>query len=202
MASVVATVLNAAGPTAGIAVLEVLFSGDNALALSLSTCRLPPRPRKLALTGGLPLGFFLRALLVLAIQRMSGWSWLRLVCGLYLVFLGLRAFFRSGGAKGPSAGSPAPVPQSLWRSIARVEAINFVLSFDSALAEAGVQSRFWVLFVGACVGMVIVRFATRLVVRLMSAHPRLETVVQILVLLIGVKMLYSWRVGQPIGSWR
>jgi predicted tellurium resistance membrane protein TerC len=64
----------------------------------------------------------------------------------------------------------------------------------------GLHPKFWVVLTGGFLGVVTMRFAAVLFIRLLEAFPRFEVAAYLLVLLIGFKLLGDWGFNRPPDS--
>jgi YkoY family integral membrane protein len=111
-----------------------------------------------------------------------------------------------------------------WPTVGSIGLTDIAFAVDSILAAIaligsspvakGYHPKLWVVFVGALLGMVALRFAAGLVIRLLEKFPRFEMAAYLLVLVIGMKLLADWGLnsdwsftGHPImtralGDWK
>ena len=58
--------------------------------------------------------------------------------------------------------------------------------------DTGVHDKLWVVIVGGFIGVVVMRFAAILFIKLLERFPRFEVSAYLLVLVIGGKLLVDW----------
>jgi hypothetical protein len=71
------------------------------------------------------------------------------------------------------------------------------------------EEKLWVVITGGILGVVLMRFAAAIFVRLLEKYPRFETTAYLLVLVIGLKLLADWAFNsdwsfgnaQWLGNW-
>src|SRR5258708_6396265 len=119
-----------------LVLLEGLLSADNALVLALMILGLPRRDQKNALRYGLVGAFAFRILATLLATYLIRIEWVKLLGGLYLLYLSYQHFFRSGGAQ--ERGKPRPARpwlglSALWSTVVKVELVNIAFSVGSLL---------------------------------------------------------------------
>lgn len=100
-----------------------------------------------------------------------------------------------------------------WRTVIVIELTDIAFAVDSilaAMALAGSRTdKLWVVITGGILGVVLMRFAAAVFVRLLEKYPRFETSAYLLVLVIGLKLLADWAFNsnwsfggaQWLGTW-
>jgi YkoY family integral membrane protein len=92
---------------------------------------------------------------------------------------------------------------SFWYTVAVIELTDIAFAIDSILAaialvgqqrphDTGVHDKLWVVIVGGFIGVVVMRFAAVLFIKLLEKFPRFELSAYLLVLVIGGKLLADW----------
>lgn len=165
--------------------LEGVLSFDNALVLALLVTHLPPVQQKKALTWGMFGAFFFRFISLFMLNFLLQNMWIKLVGGSYLVYLAVKHFMSdeeeqqevSGGAK------------TFWMTIISVELMDIAFSVDSILAAVAVSPKFYVVLAGGILGIVMMRFAATLFIKLIDKFPQLVRSAYSLVFLIGIKLI-------------
>ncbi len=101
-----------------------------------------------------------------------------------------------------------------WRTVIVIELTDIAFAVDSilaAMALAGARSeKLWVVVVGGMLGVILMRFAAAMFVRLLEGFPRFEVSAYLLVIVIGFKLLADWAFNsdwsfgssQWLGSWK
>ncbi len=104
----------------------------------------------------------------------------------------------SGGKKRPG----------FWPTVAAIELTDIAFALDSILAaialvggapagHQGLHPKLWVIVTGGMLGVILMRMAAALFIRLLDKFPRFETSAYLLVALIGVKLLADWWFNKP-----
>src|SRR3954463_16276142 len=96
-----------------LVVLEGLLSADNALVLALMILGLPRRDQRKALRYGLVGAFAFRTMATLLATYLIRIEWVKVLGGLYLLYLCSEHFFRGGG----SDARTRPVPAQPWMGL-------------------------------------------------------------------------------------
>lgn len=100
-----------------------------------------------------------------------------------------------------SAAATSPIKTlakmpSFWGTVLVIELTDIAFAVDSILAAMALagsrQSKLWVVIAGGILGVVLMRFAAALFVRLLDRFPRFEVSAYLLVIIIGLKLLADW----------
>jgi len=85
---------------------------------------------------------------------------------------------------------------SFWGTVLVIELTDIAFAVDSILAAMALagsrESKLWVVITGGILGVVLMRFAAALFVRLLDRFPRFEISAYLLVIIIGLKLLADW----------
>jgi tellurite resistance protein TerC len=193
--------------------LEGILSIDNAAVLGAMVAHLPEhapipwpswlrrvgRPIDTLLGGQRPaalkvglLGAYLGrgAMLFLAAWVVRN-RWLLLLGGLYLIYLAIGHFGgRAEAAEDHARG--VTVPRStlgFWSVVLNLELADLAFSLDNVVAAVALSREMWVVLTGVFLGIVTMRFAAGIFVRLLKVEPVLEHAAYLLVLAIGLELL-------------
>ncbi len=95
-----------------------------------------------------------------------------------------------------SEKTSARKPRSFWGTVLVIELTDIAFAVDSilaAMALAGArQNKLWVVITGGIIGVVMMRFAAAMFMRLLDKFPRFELSAYLLVIIIGLKLLGDW----------
>lgn len=180
-----------------LVVLEGLLSSDNALVLATIVSNLKThRERKLALFAGIWGAYFFRFLVIgFGIYLIHFW-WIKVLGSLYLLWMSAKYFFFS-----EDEGDEAKVGStSFWATVLQVELMDIAFSIDSISAAFGVSEKVWVLFLGAIIGILMMRGVAQIFVKLIETFTEFETTAYVLIAIIGVKMMASV-FGYRVSDW-
>jgi len=212
-----------------LVVLEGVLSIDNALVLGLLAKRLPKRLQGKALTYGLVGAFVFRVTAIGLATYLLHWRVVKLIGGLYLVYVSVKHFFfegkedkaagvpvvaTPGGGIAPAGDGPDPCDPAdagrkcapFWPTVAVIELTDIAFAIDSILAAIALvgppppghnpderfHPKLWVVVTGGMLGVILMRFAAVLFIRLLERFPRFETSAYLLVILIGFKLVADW----------
>jgi YkoY family integral membrane protein len=178
-----------------LVVLEGLLSADNALVVAVMILGLPRQQQKLALRYGLFGAFVFRIIATLLAVYLIRIAWVKLLGGLYLVYLTYQHFFQSGDAQQRSRPRPAKpwmgLP-ALWGTIVKVELVNVAFSVDSILVAVAMSSKTWVVLAGGLIGIVAMRVVISQLLAIVRKYPTLVDGAFIIIALVGTKLLLEY----------
>jgi YkoY family integral membrane protein len=120
-------------------------------------------------------------------------------------------------ATGEPVPSPTKPPSSrpmtlhslrFWQAVLVIELTDIAFAVDSIVAamaligqqkssDTGAHDKLWVVVVGGMIGVILMRFAAVLFIRLLERFPRFETSAYLLVVAIGIKLLLDWWFNPP-----
>lgn len=173
-----------------LVVLEGLLSADNALVLAIMVRHLPPDQQRRALSLGLAMSFVFRfAAILLATQVIKLW-WLQGVGAIYLLYLPIKHFIhhsQHGRDVEPKGGTFA-------QTVVALGIADVAFAIDSVLAAVatvgGKGDKTWVVVLGALLGVILLRYAAALFLRLLEKYPALDHLAYVLVGWVGVKLAF------------
>jgi YkoY family integral membrane protein len=95
-----------------------------------------------------------------------------------------------------------------WQTVLVIELTDIAFAVDSILAaialvgeqkpsDLGTHDKLWVVVAGGMMGVILMRFAAVLFIRLLERFPRFETAAYLLVAVIAAKLLLDWWFNVP-----
>lgn len=177
------------GVVAFLVLLEGLLSADNALVLAIMVRHLPKAEQQKALLYGLGGAFLFRGIAILFAATLIKLWWLQAIGAAYLLILPIKHFVahRQGG-------DAKPVGAGFWRTVIAVEVADIAFAIDSVLVGVSTvgfrPDKIWVVYVGAIVGVVLLRFAAAAFIRLLEKYPALDHLAYVIVGWVGVKLSF------------
>jgi YkoY family integral membrane protein len=191
-------------------VLEGLLATDNALVLAIMVRHLPENMRKKALFYGLAGAFLFRFGSLFAISFLVDIWQVQAIGAIYLLFMCFnnlyKRFAKSKLGEDSHENEAKPKKQSgFWMTVFKVEVADIAFAIDSILAAVALAvtlpvipnvgeiggmhaGHFIVIFAGGFIGLVIMRFAANLFVKLLAKKPGLEVAAFMIVGWVGVKL--------------
>jgi YkoY family integral membrane protein len=191
--------LDITGPdlvTIGLLVaLEGLLSADNALVMAIMVLGLPRTEHKQALRYGLLGGFAFRFLATLLAVYLIRLSLVKLLGGVYLLYLTYSHFF--GQEEGVDRRQPPRAKGMLgltpfWATVVRVELINLAFSIDSILVAVAMSPKLWVVVTGGILGIVAMRLVVGQLLALVQRYPALVDGAFIIIAWVGFKLAVEY----------
>jgi YkoY family integral membrane protein len=186
--------------------LEGLLSADNALVMAIMVLGLPKSQHKHALRYGLLGGFVFRVVATLLAVYLIRVSWVKLLGGLYLLYL-TYSHFRGHGDGGDRRVAPRAKPwlglSAFWATVVRVELVNLAFSIDSILVAVAMSPKKWVVITGGLLGIIAMRLVVGQLLTLVQRYPALVDGAFVIIAWVGLKLgveyLHTaWHVGPEI----
>jgi YkoY family integral membrane protein len=189
-----------------LVLLEGLLSADNALVLAIMVKHLPKDKQQKALLYGLAGAFVFRFVAILLATFIIKLWWLQALGAIYLVWVAGKHFFlHSSPSQKVQAGS------GFWQTVIAVEITDIAFAVDSVVAAVAMvkgADKIWVVYLGAVMGVVLLRFAAGLFIKLLDRFPAFDHVAYTLVAWVGVKLMFmaghhfaeTYNVGRPAGQ--
>lgn len=184
-------------------VIESMLSVDNAAVLATMVMDLPEKDRKRALRIGIFFAYLFRGLCLLFASVLIKISWLKLVGGMYLVYLGfdflVKKIFRKEIAGEEDVLEDGPVKKMLksvlspfWATVLLVEIMDLTFSIDNVFAAVAFTDNIYLICTGVFIGIITMRLVAAWFVKVMERFPFLETNAFLVVLLLGLKLVMGF----------
>ena len=98
--------------------------------------------------------------------------------------------------------------RKFWSTVGVIELTDIAFAVDSILAaialvgaaptgHTGFHPKLWVVITGGMLGVILMRFAAVIFIKLLDKFPRFETAAYLLVAVIGGKLLVDWHFNVP-----
>ncbi len=169
--------------------LEGVLSIDNALVLALLVKPLPHHLQKKALTYGLVGAVVFRIMAIGMATYLMKWEWVKFVGGAYLVYLPIKYWLDKRKDEVKEAKAPQSQQRAFWMTVVIVELTDVMFAIDSILTAVALSNKVWVVVTGGIIGLLAMRFAAGIFIKLLDKFPRFEPTAYILVMLVGLKLL-------------
>lgn len=188
--------------------LEGLLAADNALVLAIMVKHLPEKERKKALFYGLAGAFVFRFGSLFAISFLVDVWQVQAIGAIYLLFMAINHIYRKVIVKKGEAEVKKPKERKesgFWMTVFKVELADIAFAVDSILAAVALAvalpdtglpniggldgGKFLVIFAGGFIGLIIMRYAANIFVKLLQQRPGLEIAAFLIVGWVGVKLL-------------
>lgn len=186
--------------------LEGLLAADNALVLAIMVKHLPEEDRKKALFYGLAGAFVFRFASLFIISFLVDVWQVQAIGALYLLFIAINHIVRKlvFKKKEEDVEKKEKKKAGFWGTVFKVELADIAFAVDSILAAVALAmtlpnsnlpqiggmdgGKFLVIFTGGLIGLIIMRFAANLFVKLLHSRPGLEIAAFAIVGWVGVKL--------------
>ncbi len=178
--------------------LEGLLSADNALVIAVMVLGLPKEQRQAALRYGLIGAFALRIAATLLAVYLIQLGWVKLVGGLYLLYLSYSHFW--SGKDGEDRNAPPKAKPGLglnafWATVVRVELVNLAFSIDSILVAVAMSPKTWVVMTGGILGIVAMRLVVGQLLALIERYPAIVDGAFVIIAWVGAKLMLDYLHG-------
>ena len=178
-----------------LVVLEGLLSADNALVMAIMVLGLPASDHQKALRFGLIGGFVFRILATLLATYLIGVAWIKLLGGLYLLYL-TWLHFRERGRGASSHTPPKARPgfglTAFWATVVRVELVNLAFSIDSILVAVAMSRKLAVVLAGGVLGIIAMRLVVGQLLQLIRRYPALVDGAFVIIGWVAVKLIAEY----------
>jgi YkoY family integral membrane protein len=175
--------------------LEGLLSADNAMVLAVLVLGLPRAEQQKALRYGILGAFAFRAAATAGAAYMIQLLWVRLLGGLYLLYLPYHHFFGHADASRRREPKPARAWLGLsafWATVVRVELTDVVFAIDSILVAVAMSNKLWVIITGGILGIVAMRLVIGQLLTLVRRYPALVDGAFIIIAWVGIKLMIEY----------
>ncbi|WP_017753547.1 TerC family protein [Calidifontibacillus oryziterrae] len=188
--------------------LEGLLAADNALVLAIMVRHLPEKTRRKALFYGLIGAFFFRFGALFAISYLVDIWQVQAIGAFYLLFISIRHIYKKLANNKEQVNltdeDKNDNGSGFWFTVFKVEVADIAFAVDSILAAVALAvalppsglpniggldgGKFIVVFAGGFIGVIIMRFAASVFVKLLHRRPGLEIAAFTIVGWVGVKL--------------
>ncbi len=172
-----------------IILLEIVLSIDNAAVLATMVKQLPKEQQKKSLTYGIVGAYLFRGLALVFASILINITWLKVVGGLYLIYLSYKSLF--GKEKENDDIKPIKLPwlNTFWSTVVMIEIMDLVFSIDNVFASVAFTNNLWIICGGVFVGILGIRFATTKFIKTMEEIPVLEKVAYWVIFVLGLRLI-------------
>jgi YkoY family integral membrane protein len=172
---------------ATLAVLEGILSVDNSLVLAILVRTLPKEEQKKALMYGIFGAFFFRFLALVFAAHLMRFLAFKIIGGGYLVYLAMKHMFFF--YKEDAHQARPKVAASFWKTVLIVELTDIAFSIDSITTAVAMSNKLLVIWLAGIMGIIFLRFAAGMFIRLLEMLPKLEDLAYQLIFFVGTKLL-------------
>ena len=165
--------------------INIILSGDNAVVIALAARSLPPHQQKKAVFWGSGAAVVLRILLTVVAAKLLELSFLQIVGGCLLLWIGFQLLSDDEEEEGESK-----TYGSLMAAVRTILIADLVMSLDNVIAvAAAAQGNVVLLVLGLAISIPLVIFGSTLMIKLMERFP--------VIVLLGAALI-GWVAGETI----
>jgi YkoY family integral membrane protein len=152
--------------------------------------QLPKSEQKKALTWGILGAYLFRGVALLFATFLIKLVWLKVVGGLYLIYLGIKSLSHQSDTK---EKHPVKLPflNVFWSTVVMVEFMDIIFSIDNIFSAVAFTDNFWIICFGVFIGILAIRFATTKMIDLVKEIPVIEKIAFIVIGVLGIKLVLS-----------
>ena len=180
--------------------INIILSGDNAVVIALAARSLPAQQQKKAIIFGSGAAVFLRIVLTVFAAKLLELSFLQVIGGCLLLWIGYQLLTGGEEEEGEAKGKG-----SMAAAIRTILIADLVMSLDNVIAVAATaQGNMVLLILGLAISIPLVIFGSTLMIKLMDRFPVIITLGAALIgwvggetivndnLLHGVALAHPW----------
>lgn len=188
-------------------VIEGLLSVDNALAIAAMASHLPGKQKYLALRLGIIGAYVFRGVVLLLAAWIIQNEWVKWFGAAYLVYLMCSHLSQAEEGDGDLAN--AKKKPGLFMTIMQIELMDLSLSVDNVIAAVALapkgpdgQEKMWVVYTGVFIGILALRLAAGVCIRLLQKYPVLGQTAFLLVGYVGFILVFELLTHIHIQAWQ
>ena len=165
--------------------INIILSGDNAVVIALAARSLPPAQQKKAIMFGSGAAVVLRIVLTVVAAKLLELSFLQVIGGVLLLWIGYQLLTGEEDGDGESKGNG-----SMMVAIRTILIADLVMSLDNVIAVAATaQGNMVLLILGLAISIPLVVFGSTLMIKLMERFP--------VIIVLGAALI-GWVGGETI----
>lgn len=167
--------------------INIILSGDNAVVIAMAARSLPADQQKKAIFWGSGAAVVLRIGLTVVAAKLLQFSYLQVVGGLLLLWIGVQLLSEDEGDEGHAKENGG-----LMAAVRTILIADIVMSLDNVIAvAAAAKGSTTLLIIGLAISIPLVIFGSTLMIRLMERFP--------VIVVLGAALI-GWVGGETIVS--
>jgi YjbE family integral membrane protein len=167
--------------------INIILSGDNAVVIALAARSLPPQQQKKAVFFGSGAAVVLRIALTVVAAQLLALSYLQIIGGLLLLWIGVQLLGDEEDGEGESKQYG-----NLMAAVRTILIADLVMSLDNVIAVAAAAKGDMVLLIlGLAISIPLVIFGSTLMIKLMDRFPIIVTLGAALIGWVGGETIVS-----------
>ncbi|WP_353235652.1 TerC family protein [Diaphorobacter ruginosibacter] len=165
--------------------INIILSGDNAVVIALAARSLPPEQQKKAIVIGSGAAVVLRIVLTVVAAKLLELSFLQIIGGCLLLWIGYQLLTGDDEEEGESSGN-----KGMLAAVRTILIADLVMSLDNVIAVAATaQGNMVLLILGLAISIPLVIFGSTLMIKLMERFP--------IIVVLGAALI-GWVGGETI----
>ncbi len=165
--------------------INIILSGDNAVVIALAARSLPPEQQRKAILFGSGAAVVLRIVLTVVAAKLLELSFLQIVGGCLLLWIGLQLLTSHDEEEGAGKGTG-----TMMAAIRTILIADLVMSLDNVIAVAAAAGgNMLLLILGLAISIPLVIFGSTLMIKLMERFP--------VIVILGAGLI-GWVGGETI----
>ena len=165
--------------------INIILSGDNAVVIALAARSLPPEQQRKAIMFGSGAAVVLRIVLTVVAAKLLELSFLQIVGGCLLLWIGLQLLTSHDEEEGAGKGTG-----TMMAAIRTILIADLVMSLDNVIAVAAAAGgNMLLLILGLAISIPLVIFGSTLMIKLMERFP--------VIVILGAGLI-GWVGGETI----
>ncbi|MBP6888296.1 MAG: hypothetical protein KBC21_01215 [Candidatus Pacebacteria bacterium] len=166
-------------------IIEVLLSVDNALVNATLAESLPEEKRKRAIRIGILLGALFRIVALFLVSIIIQNVWLKVLGGLYLVYLAVAHLGKTINEDGKSI-----TPKTTYRGVIfQIALADIVFSIDNVISAVSFSENIYIVMLGVGIGVVSMLFITPILSKLIHKYKGMPQAAYAIVGFVGLSLL-------------
>jgi YjbE family integral membrane protein len=167
--------------------INIILSGDNAVVIALAARGLPAEQQKKAILFGSGAAVILRIALTVVAAKLLALSFLQIVGGLLLLWIGTQLLHGEDEEEGEDKEH-----SGLMTAIRTILIADLVMSLDNVIAvAAAAKGSMTLLILGLAISIPLVIFGSQLMIKLMDRFPIIVTLGAALIGWVGGETIVS-----------
>lgn len=204
----IADVFTAAGlATLGqVILIDLIFSGDNAMVLGTLAAGLPPKRRRQVLGLGVIMAMACLIGFALVATQLLHVVGLLLAGGVLLLWVAWKLYREvalhdvADSGKSDAGGVPSRPPRTFAQAAVQIAITNLSLSLDNVLAVAGAaRDHPAVLLFGLALSVTLMAVAANYIARMIGRHRGIAYVGLAVILFVSARMIYDGILDHEVG---
>ncbi len=167
--------------------INIILSGDNAVVIALAARSLPPAQQRKAIFWGSGAAVVLRIVLTVVAAKLLEMSYLQIVGGLLLLWIGVQLLGEEEEEEGGGKEHG-----NLMAAVRTILIADLVMSLDNVIAvAAAAKGSMLLLILGLAISIPLVIFGSTLMIKLMERFPIIVTLGAALIGWVGGETIVS-----------